>query len=647
VSKGRGGSPAQGTRAPPVSAGKRPGGGGELDLPQAAADIVAGLPDAVVVTGLDRRILAVNSAAAELLGRSVTELVAQPTGDQVSPAERAHVASREDRVVAGEAQRYETRVVNHATGDERDVAVSSGPFRVNGELIGTVATLRDITEQKRAQDTLARSEARYRNLVESASDAIVTLDANGRFTTVNHAAEVISGYRREDLVGQWFAPMLPDDELPKALAHFQEALAGETGLFETQFHTKDGETRIISVTYSTPQRDEEVLCLIRDVTDQKALQEQLIQSEKMSAIGQLVSGVAHELNNPLAGISAFAQLLLAEKRFPPDQRNAAETIYSEARRANRIVQNLLTFARQHKAEKGPTAINQVLDDTLELRGYELRVRGIEIRREYDEQPPEVMGDAHQLQQVFLNLVTNAEQAMERVEGRHHRLTVRTRRAGEQGENIRIEVEDTGPGIAPNLLERIFNPFFTTKPTGSGTGLGLSISLGIVREHEGRIWAENVQQGGGARFVIELPVGSARASGEMAALPAELAAGDRLRILVVDDEASVRVALQRHLSSGGHEVETTHSGHDALARLRAGTYDAVIVDMRMPDLSGEQLFEELRSHDTAHAERVIFTTGDLVNEAMRRFLDSSGRPCVPKPFELSSFDQVLPAARRRE
>jgi two-component system NtrC family sensor kinase len=372
------------------------------------------------------------------------------------------------------------------------------------------------------------------------------------------------------------------------------------------------------------------------------LQEQLIQSEKMSAIGQLVSGVAHELNNPLAGISAFAQLLLAEKRFPPDQRTAAETIYSESRRASRIVQNLLTFARQHKAEKVPTAINQVLDDTLELRGYELSVRGIDVRRAYDDQLPETMADAHQLQQVFLNLITNAEQAMERVEGRHHCLTVHTKRAGD---GIRIEIEDTGPGIPVNLLERIFNPFFTTKPTGSGTGLGLSISLGLVREHDGRIWAENAPQGG-ARFVIELPLIAPRGSGEFTAMPSAPHAGDSLHVLVVDDEASVRVALQRYLSGRGHQVETTHSGQEAMTRLRSGAYDAVILDMRMPDLSGEQLFEELRASDPEHAERVIFTTGDLVSEPMRRFLNGSGRPCVTKPFELSAFDPVLPAARRR-
>jgi len=637
VSKSRRVSPARGTH-PTTAAANRP----PLDLLQAATDIVAALPDAVVVTGMDRRVLAANDAGADLLGWEVSDIVGQAIADAVSPSERAHVASREDRVLAGEPQRYETKVVNHSTGEERDVAVSSGPFLVNGDLIGTVATLRDITDPKRAQDTLARSEARYRHLVESASDAIVTLDANGRFTTVNHAAENISGYRREELVGQWFAPMLPDDDLPKALGHFQQALSGETGLFETQFYRKDGEVRTISVTYSTPQKDEEVLCLIRDVTDQKMLQEQLIQSEKMSAIGQLVSGVAHELNNPLAGISAFAQLLLAEKRFPPEQRTAAETIYSEARRASRIVQNLLTFARQHKAEKVPTGLNQVLDDTLELRGYELRVRGIDVRREYDESLPDTMADAHQLQQVFLNLITNAEQAMEQRDGHHHRLTVRTRRTGD---TMRIEVEDSGDGIPANLIERIFNPFFTTKPTGSGTGLGLSISLGIVREHEGRIWAENVPQGG-ARFVVELPVIQPRASGEFQTVAQVHRVGDSLRVLVVDDEASVRVSLQRYLAGRGHDVETTASGEDALARLRATSYDAVIVDMRMPDLSGEQLFERLRSNDPAHAERVIFTTGDLVNEQMRRFLDGSGRPCVPKPFEFASFDQALPAARRR-
>jgi len=493
VSKRRA-APSPGTR---VAAGGE-GGGPPLDLVRVAAELVANLPDAVVVTGLDRHILTANQAAAELLGRALDELPHLTMDEIIAPAERQHVASREQQAFGGEPQRYETTVVTSA-GELRDVAVSNSPFTVEGELVGTVATVRDITDQKRAQETLARSESRYRNLFESASDAIVTLDANGRFTTVNHAAESISGYSRDELVGQWFAPMIPDDDLPKTLAHFQMALSGETGLFETRFVRKDGEPRTIQVTYSSPQKDEEVLCLIRDVTDQKLLQEQLIQSEKMSAIGQLVSGVAHELNNPLAGIAAFAQLLLAEKRASADQRQSIETIYAESRRASRIVQNLLTFARQHKAEKGPTSIHHVMDDTLELRMYELRVRGIEVRREYDDAIPDTMADAHQLQQVFLNIITNAEHSMEQVKQQAHLLTVRTRGLGD---TIRIEIEDTGPGIPANLLERIFNPFFTTKP--SGTGLGLAKSFAILESHRGRIEYADAP-GGGAMFTLVLPI----------------------------------------------------------------------------------------------------------------------------------------------
>ena len=202
--------PVRGMRpsaAAPKAGAKRPG----FDPMRVSAEIVAALADAVIVTALDRRVLTANRAAAELLGRALEDLPGTPVDDLVAPTEREHVAEREHRAFEGEEQRYETKVVR-ANGEERVAAVSTTPLVLDGELVGTVATLRDITEQKRAQETLARCEARYRNLFESASDAIATFDANGRFTTFNHAAEIISGYRREELQGQWFAPLLPDDE---------------------------------------------------------------------------------------------------------------------------------------------------------------------------------------------------------------------------------------------------------------------------------------------------------------------------------------------------------------------------------------------------------------------------------------------------
>jgi len=274
-----------------------------------------------------------------------------------------------------------------------------------------------------------------------------------------------------------------------------------------------------------------------------------------------------------------------------------------------------------------TAINQVLDDTLELRAYELRVRGIDVRREYDDSLPDTMADAHQLQQVFLNLITNAEQAMEQRDGHHHhRLTVRTRRTADA---IRIEIEDTGAGIPPNLIERIFNPFFTTKPTGSGTGLGLSISLGIVREHEGRIWAENGPQTG-ARFVVEVPVTEPRSSGEHATVAqVQSQASDRLRVLVVDDEhrSGCRSSATSPAGARGRNDGQWPGCAHAPEGLEIRRRDRRHAHARPVRRAAVRAAAQRRP---AHAERVIFTTGDLVNEQMRRFLDGTAGLASPSP-----------------
>jgi two-component system NtrC family sensor kinase len=604
-------------------------------LPQGEeeAALLDSLGDGVLTTDAQDRVSYANRAAADLFGRERRRLIGEQllnlfTRDSADAVRFGQSAARD-----GLPQVYEVEVAGR---DECSVSVGAAPLIGGNGLIGTVLTLRDVTDMRRAHQELAKSESRYRHLFEDASDAIMTFDSLGRFTSVNDAGEQISGYSREELIGRFFGPLLPLTELPRAVMEFRKALSGQPGQFESVVVRKDGERRHITITYSCPQRSREVLCLIRDATEEKTLQQQLVQSEKMGAIGQLVSGVAHELNNPLASITAFAQLMISDGNLTADDQHATEVIASESRRAARIVHNLLTFARQHKAEKTYADVNQVIENTLELRGYDLSGRGIQIERSYADPPPSTMVDAYQLQQVILNLVTNAEQAMAGVDRAHHRLTVRTRR---EKEAVRIEIEDTGPGIPPDGLERIFNPFYTTKAVGHGTGLGLSISLGIISEHGGRIWAENVP-GAGAKFCIDLPRVAPPARSNAAVSAPVLAPSRLLRILVADDEAPIREALSRFLERSGHTVVAVDSGSGALVAVRDQAFDAIFLDIRMPDISGQNVFEQWRTERPDLAQRVVFLTGDIVSADLHQFLSGTGRPFIPKPFDLNVVLEVL-------
>ncbi|MDP3768287.1 MAG: ATP-binding protein, partial [Dehalococcoidia bacterium] len=288
--------------------------------------------------------------------------------------------------------------------------------------------------------------------------------------------------------------------------------------------------------------------ILRDVTEERLMQERLLQSEKMVSVGQLVSGVAHELNNPLTGITGFAQLLLARELDESTKRDV-ETIHTEAERAAKIVQNLLSFARRKRAEKELANLNVLLERVLELRVYDLRVKNIDLELDLDPKLPETMVDANQIQQVFFNVIINAEQSMLAANGAG-KLKVRSRR---QDDVLRLSFQDDGPGMEAETLRRIFDPFFTTKETGEGTGLGLTISYGIIDEHAGRIWAES-QPGRGTTFIIELPVvqGVEAPAGPEEREPESTVSGRS--ILVVDDEESIQRLLGSILTMDGHQVD---------------------------------------------------------------------------------------------
>jgi two-component system NtrC family sensor kinase len=364
----------------------------------------------------------------------------------------------------------------------------------------------------------------------------------------------------------------------------------------------------------------------------------------MSAVGLLVSGVAHELNNPLAGVVGYSQLLVKEE-VSERVRRGLERINKEAERCKKIVQNLQTFARKHKPEKDYVGINGILESCIELRSYQLKVDNITVKADLDAGLPKTMADFHQLQQVFMNIMVNAQQAMTGHEAAGA-ITLRTRLDGDQ---IRVEIRDTGPGIPEEILPRLFDPFFTTKEVGQGTGLGLSICYGIIEEHRGRIYARNAPDGG-AIFVVELPVVAPERGVEPTVIRhAEepvAGAGRPGNILVVDDELTIIDILYQVLKADGHRVDTALSGTAALKKIDRESYDVIVSDLKMPGMSGQQLYEEVRRRDAALASRIIFSTGDTVSEDTRAFLEGSGNSYLQKPFELETMRRTIMATLSR-
>jgi two-component system NtrC family sensor kinase len=386
--------------------------------------------------------------------------------------------------------------------------------------------------------------------------------------------------------------------------------------------------------------------LIRDVSERKKLDDetrdlyhQLLQAEKMAALGQTISGVAHELNNPLATILSWAERLSQKPTVDLSVRRGLDTILSEAERAARIVRNLLTFARKRQTTRAMVDVNQVVRETLALRSYEQRVTNISVIDALAAGLPQVFADGHQVQQVLLNLIINAEQAMLSAHGRGV-LVMRTWHDAEQ-EAVILEINDDGPGIPEQLQPKIFDPFFTTKDVGQGTGLGLTVAYAIVQEHGGRIRLESTP-GRGASFYVELPITGTKLQPQPIARfrKPDLEALSGASILVVEDEPALAAAVTDALRDAGYVVDRAGDGEEALTRVRAQMFDAVICDLKMPRLDGKAFYARLRDAAPTLRKRVIFVTGDVAGTDADAFLRESGCRWLGKPFRLADLLGVV-------
>jgi len=499
----------------------------------------------------------------------------------------------------------------------------------------------EVASQTRSlMDSLAATGAAERNLrllMEAVPDAIVVVDREGRILESNGPSHVM-GALVTPAVNRSIFEFLAADAAAVVRDKLAAAFHGEIQRFETPFSRDDGTHGVATLLYAPIRegsRITRVLILARDVTEQKRNESQFQQAEKLAAMGQLVSGVAHEINNPAAIISGFAQTLLLDD-LKPEHREVLQMMYDEATRIGRITSNLLAFARAGSSQRALVDINDIARRTFALRSYHLSTLNITVSLDLDSGEPKIWADASELQQLILNLLINAEQALVTIDG-PRTIVVRTR--ADEGE-ARLEIADSGPGIAPEIRRKIFDPFFTTKPEGVGTGLGLSICYGIAREHGGRIWVES-EPGHGARFGVTLPRDQRESSPPQSqAPPPGASAVGELTVLVVDDETALRNALLRFLGRRGIHGEGVSDGAEALRLLQRRGFDVIISDVRMPGMSGREFLERLRRDRPELVPRVVFSTGDTFAPDTAAFLKESGVPTVTKPFDFAMLERVI-------
>ncbi|HEV2297010.1 MAG TPA: ATP-binding protein [Candidatus Acidoferrales bacterium] len=481
--------------------------------------------------------------------------------------------------------------------------------------------------------------AELRSLLDAVQCGVLLLDVRGYVRHANACLKDFLGLRARktslirsfDDLANLAGPMFRD---PEAFAVPWNSFARGSGEEFRDELVMTGRSRRVLAREARPVPGENGqpvgwLEIYRDITSQRQIQSKLLQTEKMAALGQLVSGIAHELNNPLTSIMGYAQLLLgrAAAEAPGGE---AKMIFEEAERARRIVKNLLFFARKAEPERTRVDINEIVERTVALRGYELKIENIAIAANLAPGLPPTLADPFQLQQVILNLLVNAEQAILESRG-SGRIEIRTRKISPA--RLGIEVSDDGPGVPHEIASRIFDPFFTTKAPGVGTGLGLSIVYGIVEQHGGEVAFENLRTGG-AKFTLELPILAAApppVSRPVPETPPRFMDRAAARVLVIEDEPTVAQLVADVLREEGHQVEAVLDSQEGLTRISRSPYDLIVCDLRMPRLDGPAFYDALVRADSPARHHILFITGDTLGPRTVEFLKSRRLPFLAKPF----------------
>ncbi|MFH1146511.1 MAG: response regulator [Pseudomonadota bacterium] len=479
------------------------------------------------------------------------------------------------------------------------------------------------------------TEQKYRSLVEEINDGYFVLQ-DRRLVYANKTFAEMLQYEPDEIRGLDFTCFLDLE----AYSRLEKMALGthNNGQEEFCLRSKDSEVPVeVRVTQTYRDGQLSLVGICRDIRERKALWDKMMRTEKLASLGGLIAGIAHELNNKLTPVLAYAELL-EESDLNPQDRRRIETIAKSAMGAKKIVQSLLLFTRQEKPHKKLVDINEVIQNTLNLMHYQLHNDNISLKLDLAPGLPDLFADFHQMEQVFLNVIKNAFEAME---GRGGELSIRSTR---NDQNVLVEIGDTGVGIPSEAMPVIFDPFFTTKEEGKGTGLGLSLCHGIIQEHGGDVSVSSRQ--GKTTFQIRLPLAKVPSEKQNNHKPrdTDMEKTGRKAILVIDDEPSIALLLSE-LLEGKYDVVSLSNGQEALEAVAAKDFDLIISDIKMPGIDGMEFFKWIEENKPAYKDKIVFTTGVVFDVKVQTFLEETKKPFLTKPFKIAQLMETVEAALR--
>ncbi|AKG53132.1 sensory box sensor histidine kinase-response regulator [Dehalogenimonas sp. WBC-2] len=594
-------------------------------------------PAAYQSLDINGNIIEVNKAWLDAMGYEREEVIGRWFGDFIVPEGVAQFRASFPRFRKA-SKIHSEYWLKHKNGGTRLLAFDGRiGHDMKGDFKRTHCIIQDITEKHKANEAIKTAAEEWRTTFDSIKDMVALIDLHHTIVRVNKAFASTLKQEPNDLVGKQCYEVIHNMNQPHPMCPHARMLESKHVESSEYF---DKKLKMWVEASSSPIFDKNgsltgSVHIIKDISERKREEQQTQQlrtkaemSSRLAAVGEMAAGIAHEINNPLTGVIGFSELLMERNDLPKDVLENIEIINDGSQRVKEIVKRMLTFARQAKPQKNSISITELIDNTLELRGYVLKTSNIEVVKDYAPGLPWVMADAGQLQQVFLNIIVNAEYAMKKAHDRGV-LTIKTEYSDG---HIRVSIKDDGQGLPESVKAKLFQPFFTTKDPGEGTGLGLSLSLGIIQEHGGKIMVES-EYGHGVNFIIELPIGVIETvpAEELEIVPV-IEKAKSARLLIVDDEPAIRTLLKKILKQEGHEVTECSLPETAIEKIGQSKYDLIFLDVRMPGMSGIELFDKISRLRPEYTHRVIFITGDTSDLITREYLIQHQIPFVDKPFD---------------